>query len=284
MAMTSMGIFRQLRGQVLDQGSGCGANLGKAAPAAGRRGKIPNWLGARTKISDLHRVVVCRGDEGGGRHGGDVLSLNSLVLRRARERRVHLVTPVARALVAFASILCISIPLAASPVAGATSRTTLTFDDVRGDGNALNSQGEKGIEISQPTPVGVDAGDIVKVTVTSDPQLGRSGGVRVKIKLATPPEPGISYQFEAEAALGRFYIAHLETANGEVRDMFFCGEIEGEPIVKVRNRTIVLTAKAEGLAEAVDLEALEYPWAETRVATGSAGLYLTFPAIDSAAP
>lgn len=232
----------------------------------------------------LHRIVVSPGHEGGRRHEGNVLLLDWLVLRGTHERNVHLVKFIGRSFVAFASVVFMCVPLVASPVAGATRRTTLTFEDVRGDGNALNSQGEKGIEISQPTPVGLDAGDIVKVTVTSDPGLGRSGGVRVKMKLAAPPEPGISYQFEAEAGLGRFYIAHLETANGEVRDMFFCGEIEGEPIVKVRNRTIVLTAKAEGLAEVVDLGAVEYPWAETRVATGSAGLYLTFPAIDSAAP
>lgn len=193
-------------------------------------------------------------------------------------------TSIGRSFVALASAVCMSVPLVGTPAAGAPASRTLTFEDVPGDGNALNSQGEKGIEISQPTPVGLEAGDIVRVTITSDPGLGRSGGVRVKMKLAAPPEPGIAYQFEAEAGFCRFYIAHLETVTGDVHDMFFCGGIEGEPTVKVRKRTIVLTAKADGLARAVDPNALEYPWAETRVATGSSGLYLRFPAIDSAAP
>ncbi len=131
---------------------------------------------------------------------------------------------------------------AASLLVGGVARGTeverLRFTDAAGDANALNSQGEYGVELGVPTaPAQIAEADLLQV------DLIRSGrGYELVFRTFAPPSAGFTYGITAELSSCRIFVRQERSSEGVRTIVYGCG-YDGEVVGnkdRVRGRTLTV--------------------------------------------
>lgn len=184
----------------------------------------------------------------------------------------------AAGLLLLASLAPVAARVEASAAQGNGAR--LVIEDIAGDANGLNSQGEYGFgDLEAPTtPASIDEADLLKVSL----RVPSSGKVTLTFETAAPVASGFAYTITAELGNCRVSVRHerVDDARTVINGCGFDGkEIRGQERIEGTRLSIHIPGSV-----AADIIAGSRHRAETQALVDLAGRPFTPLFLDTAAP
>jgi hypothetical protein len=132
----------------------------------------------------------------------------------------------------------VTVGLLVGGIAPGAEVESVRFEDVAGDANAMNSQGEYGFELGVPTgPAQIPEADLLQVDL-----FGSDRGYELVFRTSAPPSAGFTYAVTAELGGCRISVQQERSSESVRTIVYGCGK-DGEVVGtkdRVRGRTLTV--------------------------------------------